>query len=74
MKARTRYQKQVVKLAKVLKPATKKQVKWAYRECLEHFAFRTKSGWTTCLDCGHSFIFNGASAHCQCPKCKTKLK
>lgn len=71
----------VVATAKTLKPATKKQVMWVYKNCLEHFAFRTKSGRTTCLDCGHTFEVkseerrvNNSSAYCQCPKCKAKLK
>jgi len=74
MRVRTRYQKQVVELANGLKPATKKHVDWAYRECLDHYAFRTKSGRTTCLDCGHQWtIARDKEKYCQCPKCKAKL-
>ena len=29
-------------------------VQWAFRECLDHYAFQLKHGQTTCMDCGHT--------------------
>lgn len=73
MKARTKYQHQVVAANERLLPLTERQQAWAFRHTVEHFAFRTPSGQTTCLDCGHRW--NGTKAkHCRCPKCGARLK
>lgn len=73
MKARTKYQHQVVAANERLLPLTERQRAWAFRHTVEHFAFRTPSGQTTCLDCGHRW--NGTKTkHCRCPKCGARLK
>ncbi|MCM1141275.1 MAG: PcfJ domain-containing protein [Muribaculum sp.] len=73
MIARTIRQKEVVKLSGSLTPLTTTQIKWAYRETHEHFAFRLKSGRTTCMDCGHEWI-ETTDGTCICPKCGTRLQ
>ncbi|MCE4123488.1 hypothetical protein NND09_14695 [Prevotella copri] len=54
MKPRTKYQKQVVTSNKGLRPIKGAQMQWAFRECLDHYAFQLKHGQTTCMDCGHT--------------------
>ena len=79
MKPKTALQKQVAGLSATLRPITTKQQKWAYRNCVEHFAYRTKRGTLTCSDCGH--VWKGEKgnlcdtlAGCKCPHCGTELK
>ena len=48
MKPRTKYQKQVVTSNKGLRPIKGAQMQWAFRECLDHYAFQLKHGQTTC--------------------------
>lgn len=72
MKARTKFQYRVVAANGRLLPITERQIEWAFRHTVEHFAFRVPSGRTTCLDCGHKW--NEAKAkRCRCPKCQAKL-
>lgn len=79
MKPKTALQKQVARLSATLRPITTTQEKWAYRHCIEHFAYRTNSGTMTCSDCGH--VWKGEKgnlcdtvAGCKCPHCGTELK
>ena len=79
MKPKTALQKQVAALSATLRPITATQEKWAYRHCIEHFAYRTNSGTMTCSDCGH--VWKGEKgnlcdsiAGCKCPHCGTELK
>lgn len=79
MKPKTALQKQVAKLSATLHPITPTQKQWAYRNCVEHFAYRTKSGILTCSDCGH--VWKGEKdnlcdtiAGCKCPHCGAELK
>ena len=79
MKPKTALQKQVAALSATLRPITATQEKWAYRHCIEHFAYRTNSGTMTCSDCGH--VWKGEKgnlcdtiAGCKCPNCGTELK
>ena len=74
MKPRTKYQKQVVTSAKGLRPIKGEQTKWAFRECLDHYAFQLKHGQTTCMDCGHTWTMDEEADRCVCPKCKAKLE
>ncbi len=53
MKARTKFQHKVVAANRRLLPITEKQTEWAFRHTVGHYAFRTPSGQTTCLDCGY---------------------
>ena len=55
MKPRNKFEKAVLAESKYLRPITKTQSKWAFRECIDHFAYRLPKGRTTCMDCGHSW-------------------
>lgn len=74
MKPRTKYQKQVVTSNKGLRPIKGVQMQWAFRECLDHYAFQLKHGQTTCMDCGHTWTTDEDADKCVCPKCKAKLE
>lgn len=78
MKARTKFQKQVVALSKILKPITTIQEDWALKHCFEHFAYRTKKGSLTCSDCGQTWQSQTSLVDticgCTCPHCGTKLE
>lgn len=73
MRPKTRLQHKVVAANERLLPLTKKQEMWAFHHCLDHFAFRTKSGKITCLDCGHQWEESNKKT-CRCPMCGIKLK
>lgn len=73
MKARTRLQHKVVAANERLLPLTGKQETWAFRHCVSHYAFRTKSGATTCMDCGHKW-YNEGKQECRCPHCGARLE
>ena len=49
MKPRNKYEKAVLAESKHLRPITKTQSKWAFRECIDHFAYRLPKGRTTCI-------------------------
>ena len=74
MKPRTKYQKQVVTSNKGLRPIKGAQMQWAFRECLDHYAFQLKHGQTTCMDCGNTWTTDEDADKCVCPKCKAKLE
>ena len=73
MRAKTRLQHKVVTANGRLLPLTEKQQLWAFRHCLSHYAFRTKSGMTTCMDCGHQWN-ETKTKNCHCPRCGTRLE
>ena len=73
MRAKTRLQHKVVTANERLLPQTEKQELWAFRHCLTHYAFRTKSGMTTCMDCGYQWSETKEKT-CHCPHCGTELK
>lgn len=73
MKAKTRLQHKIVAANERLLPLTEKQEAWAFRHCISHYAFRTKSGATTCMDCGHRWN-EDREKECRCPHCGTKLE
>ena len=60
--------------SKHLCPITKTQDKWAFRECIDHFAYRLPKGRTTCMDCGHSWVMDKHRETCTCPHCRAKLQ
>ena len=78
MKPKTALQKQVAKLSATLLPISSAQTEWAYKHCIEHIAYRTKNGTTTCPDCGHVWHTKGTLVDtlcgCSCPNCGTELK
>ena len=74
MKPRNKFEKAVLAESKHLLPITKQQSKWAFRECIDHFAYRLPKGCTTCMDCGHRWVINKPRETCTCPHCRTKLQ
>ena len=74
MKPRNKFEKAVLEQSKYLRPITKTQSKWAFRECIDHFAYRLPKGRTTCMDCGHSWVMNKHRETCTCPHCRAKLQ
>ena len=74
MKPRNRYEKAVLAESKHLCPITKTQSKWAFRECIDHFAYRLPKGRTTCMDCGHSWTMEKPTDTCTCPHCRARLQ
>lgn len=56
-----------------LSPITEAQIKWSYRNCIEHIGRRTNKGVISCLECGHSWTDKAAKKHCTCPQCNIKL-
>lgn len=79
MKPKTAIQKKVAQLSSTLRHITHTQQQWAYTHCIEHFAYRAKSGTMTCGDCGHQWKSGNGSlcdtlAGCKCPHCGAELK
>ena len=73
MKPRNKFEKAVLEQSKHLRPITKTQSKWAFRECIDHFAYRLPKGCTTCMDCGYSWTMDKPKDTCTCPHCRAKL-
>ena len=74
MKPRNKFEQAVIAQSKYLRPITKAQRQWAFRECIEHYAYRLPKGNTTCMDCGHSWQMIEATEHCICPQCGAGLE
>jgi len=74
MKPRNKFEKAVLGQSKHLRPITKTQSKWAFRECMDHFAYRLPKGRTTCMDCGHSWVMDKHRETCTCTVCRAKLQ
>ena len=75
MRPKTRKQIEIVKLSGAMRSLTSTQLSWAFRETHEHFAYRLKSGVTTCMDCGHEWKETAESeTMCRCPKCGARLQ
>ena len=74
MKPRNKFEKAVLAQSKHLRPITKIQKQWAFRECIDHFAYRLPKGNTTCMDCGHSWQMIEPTEHCTCPQCGAGLE
>ena len=55
MKPKTKLESKVVAANGQLQPIGQEPVDWAFKHCVEHMAFRTPSGMTTCMDCGHQW-------------------
>ena len=73
MRAKTRLQHKVVTANGRLLPQTKKQELWAFRQCISHYAYRTKNGGTTCMDCGYQWDESNEKV-CRCPHCGARLE
>ena len=74
MKPRNKFEKAVLALSTRLCPITKAQHQWAFRECIDHFAYRLPKGRTTCMDCGHSWTLEQPIDTCTCPQCRASLQ
>ena len=74
MKPRNKFEQAVLAQSKYLRPITKTQTQWAFRECIEHFAYRLPKGKSTCMDCGHSWKMIEPAEHCTCPQCGSGLE
>ena len=74
MKPRNKFEKAVLAESKHLRPITKTQSKWAFRECIDHFAYRLPKGRTTCMDCGHSWTMEKPTDTYTCPHCRARLQ
>ena len=74
MKPRNKFEQAVLAQSKYLRPITKVQRQWAFRECIEHFAYRLPKGKSTCMDCGHSWQMIEPTEHCTCPQCGAGLE
>ena len=74
MRPKTKLEYKVVAANRQLQPIGQKPVDWAFKHCVEHKAFRTPSGMTTCMDCGHQWNTDGNKKKCRCPHCHTALE
>ena len=74
MKPRNKFEKTVMALSTRLCPITKAQHQWAFRECIDHFAYRLPKGRTTCMDCGYSWTLEQPIDTCTCPQCRARLQ
>ena len=74
MKARNKFEQAVLAQSKHLRPISNPQVKWAFRECINHYAYRLPKGKTSCMDCGHSWLMDETTEHCTCPQCGAGLQ
>ena len=74
MKPRNKFEQAVLAQSKHLRPITKTQKQWAFRECIDHFAYRLPKGNTTCMDCGHSWQMIEPTERCTCPQCGADLE
>lgn len=79
MKPKTKIQKEVARLSATLPKLTPAQTEWAYKNGMEHIAYRTKKGNITCPDCGHEWHSDDSTISdtlfgCRCPHCGAELK
>ena len=74
MKPRNKFEQAVLAQRKYLRSRTKAQTQWAFRECIEHFAYRLPKGKSTCMDCGYSWQMIEPTEHCTCPQCGAGLE
>lgn len=74
MKPRNKFEKAVIAQSEHISPLPSAPRRWAFRNTIEHYAFRLPKGRTTCMDCGHSWIMEKSAEKCTCPKCKSHLK
>jgi hypothetical protein len=65
MKPKTKLEYKVVAANGQLQSIGQKPVDWAFKHCVEHMAFRTPSGFTTCMDCGHQWQNDSNNKNCR---------
>lgn len=77
MKAKNKFQQQIVGASKTLPAITKAQAQWGYDNAIEHIGRRSDKGKITCTKCSHSWQGTGylvdTLTDCICPNCKAKL-
>ena len=75
MKPRNKFERAILAQSRYLRPITKTQTQWAFRECIDHYAYRLPKGNTTCMDCGgHSWQMIEPTERCTCPQCGADLE
>ena len=74
MKPRNKFERAILAQSKHLRPITKTQRQWAFRECIDHYAYRLPKGNATCMDCRHSWQVIEPAEHCTCPQCGADLE
>ena len=75
MKPRNKFQHKIATLSQSLPSINEIQKQWAYMNCLEHYAHKTKQGVVSCLECGNSWTDKDLKAeNTICPHCGQKLK
>jgi len=72
MRPRTKLQGQIYSLSKELPKITEEQKQWAFKNCLSHVAYRTKTN-VSCLDCGNTWDGPKKAKKCVCPSCGISL-
>ena len=73
MRPKNDFQRQVVAAMRKLRPATKRQMQWGYDNSVYFYAYRLKSGKTTCMECGHTFVTEESTEEAVCPHCGKHL-
>lgn len=68
MKPRNKKETRIMELSGQLRPLTPKQKAWAFRSTINHYAYRLKSGKTTCMDCGKEWT-ETRNGIVLCPHC-----
>ena len=74
MKPRTKLEKAVIAQSGHLRPLATAPRRWAFRNTIDHYAYRLPKGRTTCMDCGHSWLMTRHTDKCTCPNCKAQLE
>ena len=73
MRPKNDFQRQVVAAMGKLRPATKRQMQWGYDNSVYFYGYRLKSGKTTCMECGHTFVTEEGKENAVCPHCGKHL-
>lgn len=74
MKPKNKFQKEIVILSKRLPNITAPQKYWAFKNCFEHIARKTKKGVISCLECGKEWTDRHLTTEkTVCPHCRAEL-
>ena len=68
MKPRTKFEQAVIAQSGHLRPLATAPRRWAFRNTINHYAYRLSKGRTTCMDCGHSWLMTEHTDKCTCPE------
>lgn len=72
MKPRTKLHHRILTLSNNLPVLSGEQKQWAFKNLLDHVAYRTKTN-VSCLDCGNVWDGPKKGKICKCPQCETRL-